>query len=111
MREVILAKSAGFCFGVRRAVEAARSAAPAWTLGPVIHNPRVVAELAEMGVVSADAPEDIPKARCPWCARTAWAGKRFRVYARARARYATPPVLSLGASTKWRRRRRLGACR
>ena len=40
--------------------EAARSAAPAWTLGPVIHNPRVVAELAELGVVSADAPEDIP---------------------------------------------------
>ena len=46
---------------MRRAVEAAKSAAPAWTLGPVIHNPRVVAELAELGVVSADAPEDIPQ--------------------------------------------------
>ena len=60
MSNVIVAKHSGFCFGVRRAVEAAKSAAPAWTLGPVIHNPRVVAELAELGVVSADAPEDIP---------------------------------------------------
>ena len=58
---MIVAKHAGFCFGVRRAVEAARKAAPAWTLGPVIHNPRVVKELADMGVVSADAPEDIPE--------------------------------------------------
>ena len=58
---MIVAKHAGFCFGVRRAVEAAREAAPAWTLGPVIHNPRVVRELADMGVVSADAPEDIPE--------------------------------------------------
>ena len=56
----IIARRAGFCFGVRRAVEAARSAAPAYTLGPVIHNPRVVDELAALGVVSAETPEDIP---------------------------------------------------
>lgn len=57
----IIARRAGFCFGVRRAVEAARSAAPAYTLGPVIHNPRVVAELAALGVLSADTPEAIPE--------------------------------------------------
>ena len=57
---VILAKHAGFCFGVRRAVETAQASAPAITLGPIIHNPQVVASLAEMGVMSASSPEDIP---------------------------------------------------
>lgn len=55
-----VARHAGFCFGVRRAVATAREAAPACTLGPVIHNPRVIAELAALGVVSLDAPEDMP---------------------------------------------------
>ncbi len=57
---VILARHAGFCFGVRRAVETAQASAPAITLGPIIHNPQVVRSLAEMGVSSADRPEDIP---------------------------------------------------
>ena len=45
---VILANHAGFCFGVRRAVETAERSAPAMTLGPIIHNPQVVASLAEL---------------------------------------------------------------
>ena len=57
---VILAKHAGFCFGVRRAVETAEKAAPAITLGPIIHNPQVVQRLEGLGIRSADRPEDIP---------------------------------------------------
>ena len=58
--KVLLATHAGFCFGVRRAVETAEKAAPAITLGPIIHNPQVVQSLAGIGVHSADAPEEIP---------------------------------------------------
>ena len=54
MRKVLLAKSAGFCFGVRRAVklaqEIAESGAPYVMLGPVIHNDHVIAQLAAQGV-------------------------------------------------------------
>ena len=58
---MILAKHAGFCFGVRRAVETAERAAPAITLGPIIHNPQVVRRLESLGIRSADRPEDIPE--------------------------------------------------
>ena len=57
---LILAAHAGFCFGVRRAVEAAERVAPAITLGPIIHNPQVVQRLESLGIASADRPEDIP---------------------------------------------------
>ncbi len=58
---VELARHAGFCFGVRRAVETAERSAPAITLGPIIHNPQVVARLAALGVTSVDRPEDVPR--------------------------------------------------
>ena len=55
--QVRVAKTAGFCFGVRRAVEmVAREAAAgsgAVTLGPIIHNRHVVEEFAAQGVRSA----------------------------------------------------------
>ena len=57
----MLARHAGFCFGVRRAVETAERSAPAVTLGPIIHNPQVVARLSRMGVTSVDDPERIPE--------------------------------------------------
>ncbi len=55
MKEVILAKSAGFCFGVKRAVESVEKAAekaegPVYTLGPIVHNGQVVKNLEEKGV-------------------------------------------------------------
>ncbi len=53
MRQVILAKTAGFCFGVRRAVDMAFGLAGkpnVYTYGPIIHNESVVDELAEKGV-------------------------------------------------------------
>ena len=61
---VVLARHAGFCFGVRRAVETAERSSPAVTLGPIIHNPQVVAQLEALGVHSADSLDDIaPGAR------------------------------------------------
>ncbi len=54
MREVMLAKSAGFCYGVRRAVELARRTAEGggncWMLGDLIHNRFVVEDLARRGI-------------------------------------------------------------
>lgn len=52
--EIILAKKAGFCFGVKRATqmafEAANKGGDTFTLGPIIHSPQVVQKLEEMGV-------------------------------------------------------------
>ncbi len=52
--EVILAKSAGFCFGVQKAVEKVfeqvGSKEPVYTYGPIIHNEQVVKELEQKGV-------------------------------------------------------------
>ncbi|HXK77512.1 MAG TPA: bifunctional 4-hydroxy-3-methylbut-2-enyl diphosphate reductase/30S ribosomal protein S1 [Oscillospiraceae bacterium] len=62
--ELILAKTAGFCFGVRRAVETAERFAergePAATLGELIHNPDVVGDLAKRGVPPVNSPEECP---------------------------------------------------
>ena len=64
MRKVILAKSAGFCFGVRRAVELAQKVAasgqPYVMLGPVIHNDHVIAELERKGVRCVASLEEVP---------------------------------------------------
>jgi 4-hydroxy-3-methylbut-2-enyl diphosphate reductase len=53
--EVKIAKTAGFCWGVRRTVDkvmevADRAAGPVVTLGPIIHNPQAVARMREKGV-------------------------------------------------------------
>ena len=54
---ILLARHAGFCFGVRRAVETAERSAPAVTLGPIIHNPQVVSRLRDLGVTAIETPE------------------------------------------------------
>ena len=57
---VYVADACGFCYGVRRAVEMASSAASGThTLGPIIHNPQVVARLAERGVSPVDSLESL----------------------------------------------------
>ena len=66
MHEVKLAVSAGFCFGVQRAVKMAVSAledfgGPVYTLGPIIHNPQEVQRLQDMGVRMAQSLEEIPE--------------------------------------------------
>ena len=59
---VTVAKSAGFCFGVSRAVElvetAARQGSRTLTLGPIIHNRHVVERFRQMGVRVIDTPEE-----------------------------------------------------
>lgn len=50
--EIILAKSAGFCFGVKRAVDMANSSASkdTYSYGELVHNKNVVKELEDKGV-------------------------------------------------------------
>ena len=59
---VRIAKSAGFCFGVSRAVELVEQTAASGkrvaTLGPIIHNRHVVDKFERMGVRVIEAPED-----------------------------------------------------
>ena len=59
---VELAKSAGFCYGVRRAVHMAEQAAeegrPCVMLGPVIHNSSVTDYLRSLGVGLIQSPEE-----------------------------------------------------
>ena len=59
---VRIAESAGFCFGVNRAVELVEQAAKAGkrvvTLGPIIHNRHVVDHFQAMGVKVIDMPEE-----------------------------------------------------
>ncbi len=61
---VYLAKTAGFCFGVNKAVDRVRELLDAGervaTLGPIIHNPQVVAELEARGVCTVDDPVQTP---------------------------------------------------
>ena len=58
---VTVAKSAGFCFGVSRAVELVETAAKqgkhTLTLGPIIHNRHVVERFQKMGVQVIEQPE------------------------------------------------------
>ncbi len=61
---VLLAKTAGFCFGVNNAVEAVHrlldEGEHVCTLGPIIHNPQVVEELRRRGVGIVETPEETP---------------------------------------------------
>ena len=62
--EVILAKSAGFCFGVERAVDMVYQQVEEgngriYTYGPIIHNEEVVNDLAQKGVKVIDRREDL----------------------------------------------------
>ncbi len=62
--KVLLAKTAGFCFGVDRAVKLTyqllAEGRKVATLGPLIHNPQVVADLAEKGALTCEDLDDVP---------------------------------------------------
>ena len=62
MREIILAESAGFCFGVRRSVEMAEKLigeqGSCSSLGQLIHNEDVVNRLKDMGLRVINSPEE-----------------------------------------------------
>ena len=59
-----VADSAGFCFGVNRAVDMlykmVESGEKVCTLGPIIHNPQVIADLESKGVKIIDDPDELP---------------------------------------------------
>ena len=63
MRKVKVAKSAGFCFWVKRAIdmvyEEAAKGGKVYTLGPVIHNEQVVSDLESKGVKVVDNIESL----------------------------------------------------
>lgn len=61
--ELVIANSAGFCFGVNNAVKivfelATKSDYKIYTLGPIIHNDQVVQKLTKHGVTTIDNPEE-----------------------------------------------------
>ena len=63
MRKVILAESAGFCYGVKRAIEIAERAAAegrCYTLGALIHNKQETNRLEQLGACLAGDMESIP---------------------------------------------------
>ncbi len=62
--KVVLAKNSGFCFGVKRAIELAlKTKEKIYTLGPLIHNPQVVAQLEQEGIVTIDSINDIERGK------------------------------------------------
>ncbi len=65
MPEIIVAETAGFCFGVDRAVKLCNSILDrgerAVTLGPIIHNDRVVSELNSKGCFAVSSLEEVPE--------------------------------------------------
>lgn len=63
-RQIKLAKTAGFCFGVKRAVNTVYEQIetgnqPIYTFGPIIHNEEVVKDLETKGVTVLDTKQDI----------------------------------------------------
>lgn len=58
--KVTIAEACGFCYGVRRAVDMASQAETGTkTLGPIIHNPQVVARLSAQGVAPVDSLDKV----------------------------------------------------
>jgi len=74
VKRILIAASAGFCFGVKRAISIANETAgkaaasgasapdaiPIRSLGPLIHNPQAVEELEKKGVHVVESVDDIP---------------------------------------------------
>ncbi|MBR1629867.1 MAG: 4-hydroxy-3-methylbut-2-enyl diphosphate reductase, partial [Lachnospiraceae bacterium] len=63
--KVITASTAGFCFGVKRAVDLAKQAAAdnehgVLTYGPLIHNASVIADLEKRNIRAVDPEDDAP---------------------------------------------------
>ena len=61
--KITLAETAGFCFGVNRAVnmvyDLLQNGEKVCTLGPIIHNPQLVNELAEKGGRIVESPKEV----------------------------------------------------
>ena len=62
--KILLAKDAGYCFGVRDAVDLAYDTAKkegeVFMLGDIVHNEKVVADLARSGARVVNTLKDVP---------------------------------------------------
>lgn len=68
-RNIKLAQSAGFCYGVNRAVKSTmelkqNSKSDVYVLGELIHNSHVIGKLTEMGIKTVDK---LPEDSCGYC--------------------------------------------
>lgn len=66
MREIKRAENAGFCFGVKQAIEkaekaAAESSRDIYSMGSLIHNERVTDDLEKKGIKVIENFDEIPK--------------------------------------------------
>ncbi len=65
--EILVAKHAGFCFGVKRAIDIAQEVAQKnkgkeiYVFGQLVHNERVIDDLQKKGIIFADSIADIPQ--------------------------------------------------
>ena len=65
--DIMVAKHAGFCFGVKKAIEIAEETAArnkgkkTYVYGQLVHNERVIEELQKKGIVFTDSIEEIPE--------------------------------------------------
>ena len=80
---VTVAKTAGFCFGVKRAVEKVyeqiqKTDKPIYTYGPIIHNEEVVKDLKKKGVEVIGSEEELERVRdCVVVIRSHGVGKHI----------------------------------
>ncbi|MFH1515942.1 MAG: 4-hydroxy-3-methylbut-2-enyl diphosphate reductase [bacterium] len=63
--KIIISKKAGFCQGVKRALDLAisettQSDEPVFTFGPLVHNNQVISYLEDLGIERIDRIEDLP---------------------------------------------------
>ena len=84
---IIVARHAGFCFGVQRAIdvalEAVKERGRVYCIGPLIHNRQAVEDLARQGLDVAESLEEVPVG-APVMVRTHGAGPEL--YEKTRTR-------------------------
>ena len=64
--KISIAKNAGFCFGVKRAIHiaeevASKNSSKTYVYGQLVHNEKVIEGLKAKGIIFAENIEDIPK--------------------------------------------------
>jgi len=63
VEQIRIAKRTGFCYGVREAIDKAKEASaagkPTSTLGQVVHNEGVIADLEALGIQTVDTLDDV----------------------------------------------------
>ncbi|MBR1390602.1 MAG: 4-hydroxy-3-methylbut-2-enyl diphosphate reductase [Lachnospiraceae bacterium] len=69
MKKITVADSAGFCFGVKRAVDTVneqleKKKQPIYTFGPIIHNEQVIADFEKKGVCIMESTDRVDELPC-----------------------------------------------